>query len=80
MGCSASRHGASVVAKMRAVDAADLLELMADCARNPVFPSAEVEKLRGQSEKGQGTGRSGDYSATSVHPASLEALTMPMIS
>lgn len=47
MGCSASRHGASVVAKMRAVDAADLVELMADCVRNPVFPSAEIEKLRG---------------------------------
>jgi zinc protease len=47
LGCSASRHGTSLVAKMRAVDAADLLELMADCARNPVFPSEELEKLRG---------------------------------
>ncbi len=47
LGCSASRHGASVVAKMRGVDAADLIELMADCARNPSFPSEELEKLRG---------------------------------
>jgi len=46
-GCSASRHGASLVAKMRGVDAADLLELMADCACNPVFPAEELEKLRG---------------------------------
>ena len=47
LGCSASRHGTSLVAKMRAVDAAEVIGLMGDCARNPVFPSAELEKLRG---------------------------------
>jgi len=45
--CSASRHGASLVAKMRAVDAADVLELLADCALHPSFPAAEFEQLRG---------------------------------
>ncbi len=47
LGSSASRHSTSIVAKMRAVDTADLIELMADCVRNPVFPAEEIEKLRG---------------------------------
>lgn len=45
--CSAGRHSASIVTKMRAVDTPALLELTADCARNPSFPADELEKLRG---------------------------------
>ncbi|NKB88013.1 MAG: hypothetical protein GKS06_07320 [Acidobacteria bacterium] len=45
--CSASRHSASLVAKMRGADAPALFELMADCARHPSFPEEEVEQLRG---------------------------------
>jgi zinc protease len=45
--CSASRHGAGLVAKMRATDAAAVIELLAECARQPSFPQAELDQLRG---------------------------------
>jgi len=47
LSASASRHTAGIGAKARADDFEATLELMSECAREPSFPVAEVEKLRG---------------------------------
>lgn len=47
LGGSATRHAAGIGAKSRAEDFEVLLELMSESARQPLFPDAEVEKLKG---------------------------------
>ncbi|HJO04588.1 MAG TPA: pitrilysin family protein [Acidobacteriota bacterium] len=47
LGGTAGRHTAGLVAKSRADDMPEIVELLAECARRPSFPDAEVSKLVG---------------------------------
>ena len=47
LGGSAGRHTAGLVAKSRAEDLPEIMDLLAECARRPSFPDAEVSKLVG---------------------------------
>lgn len=44
---SGGRHLSTLRAKCRATDFEEILELLAECAREPSFPADEVEKVRG---------------------------------
>lgn len=47
LSASGGRHLATLRAKCRATDFEEILGVLADCARQPSFPHAEVEKVRG---------------------------------
>ncbi|MFQ5743231.1 MAG: M16 family metallopeptidase [Acidobacteriota bacterium] len=48
LSAGSGRHTAAIAAKARAADFFSVLELVAECAMLPVFPSAEIGKVRGQ--------------------------------
>ena len=47
LGSSAGRHTAGVGAKARSADFEQMMELVAECVLTPSFPTAEVERMRG---------------------------------
>jgi zinc protease len=47
LGSSAGRHTAGIGAKSRSADFEQMMELVAECALTPSFPTAEVERMRG---------------------------------
>ena len=47
LGSSAGRHTAGVGAKARSADLEQMMELVAECVLTPSFPTAEVERMRG---------------------------------